>query len=251
WKALLLRSRQLDFDSVATGHYARVEKDGSGRFLLRRARDPKKDQTYVLYALTQEELARTVFPLGDMTKEEVRKIAGKKRFINAQKEDSQDICFVADGDYGTFIETYTGKKHPPGNIMDGEGKVLGRHRGIIRYTIGQRRGLGVALNYPAYVCAKSAGHNTVTLGPESSLYSRAFTAADINLIALRRIEKPMRVTVKTRYLSKETDAVVEQTDGASIRVELAEPLRAVTPGQAAVLYDGEYVIGGGTINAVM
>ncbi|MDR1286496.1 MAG: tRNA 2-thiouridine(34) synthase MnmA [Treponema sp.] len=248
WKALLLRSRQLDFDSIATGHYARVEKDGNGRALLRRSKDPKKDQTYVLYALTQEELAHTVFPLGDMTKEEARKIALEKNFVNAKKEDSQDICFVSGGGYGTFIETYTGKKYPRGDIVDAGGKVLGSHRGIVRYTIGQRRRLGVALNYPAYVCAKSAERNTVTLGPESSLYSKAFTASDINLIAVNRIERPMRVTVKTRYLSKEAGAVAEQTGDNSLRVELDEPERALTPGQAAVLYDGEYVIGGGTID---
>jgi tRNA-specific 2-thiouridylase len=250
WKALVLRARQLEFDIVATGHYARVEKDRGGRFLLKKARDSKKDQTYVLYPLTQEELAVTAFPLGDMTKEEVRTIAGEKNFINAKKGDSQDICFVPGGNYGTFIETYRGKKSAEGNIVDGEGRILGRHRGLIRYTLGQRRGLGVACNYPVYVSAKSVAENTVTLGPERSLYSKALTAGNINLIAVERMEKPMRLSVKTRYLSQEAAAVAEQTGGDSIRVEFDEAQRAVTPGQAAVFYDGEYVIGGGTIETV-
>jgi tRNA-specific 2-thiouridylase len=251
WKALVLRARQLEFDIVATGHYARIEKSSGGRFLLKKARDPKKDQTYVLYPLTQEELALTAFPLGDMTKEEVRAIAGEKNFINAKKEDSQDICFVPGGDYGTFIETYRGKKSAGGNIVDGEGRILGRHRGLIRYTIGQRRGLGVACNYPVYVSAKSVAENTVTLGPERSLYSKAFTAVNINLITVERIEKPMRLSVKTRYLAREAAATVEEIDGGSIRVEFDEAQRALTAGQAAVFYDGEYVVGGGTIEKVM
>jgi tRNA-specific 2-thiouridylase len=245
---LLLRARQLDFDYLVTGHYARVERDNaSGRFLLRKSVDEKKDQSYVLYCLTQEQLERARFPLGGLTKTEARKIAEEKQLINAAKGDSQDICFVPDGDYGGFIERRTGKTYPPGDIIDREGTVLGRHRGLIRYTIGQRRGLGVAANVPIYVAAKSVAHNTVTLGPDSSLYGTSLVARDINLIACERIERPLRVTVKTRYLQTEEPATVEQTGDDSLRVDFDRPQRAITPGQAAVLYDGDMVVGGGTI----
>jgi len=245
---LLLRAQQLDFEYLVSGHYARVERDSAaGRFLLKKSIDEKKDQSYVLYCLTQQQLAHTRFPLGGLTKSDVRKIAEEKNFINAAKGESQDICFVPDGDYGNFIERYTGKTWPPGDIIDLEGKIIGRHRGVIRYTIGQRRGLGVAANTPVYVAAKSAAENTVTLGPESSLYRSSLDAADINLIACARIEKPMRVAVKTRYLQIEQPALVEQTGDDSLHIEFEKPQRAITPGQAAVMYDGDIVVGGGTI----
>jgi tRNA-specific 2-thiouridylase len=245
---LLLRAKQLDFDYLVTGHYARIEQDASGgRFLLKKARDAKKDQSYVLYCLTQDQLRQTLFPLGDLTKAQVREIAGAKDFINAEKGDSQDICFVPDRDYGAFIEQYTGRTWPPGGIVSTEGKTLGKHRGIIRYTIGQRRGLGVAANEPLYVAAKSAADNTVTLGPESSLYSKSLTVDGLNLITGPRLEKPLRVTVKTRYLQAEQAALVEQTGEDTARIDFDAPQRALTPGQAAVFYDGDYVVGGGTI----
>jgi tRNA-specific 2-thiouridylase len=238
----------LDFDCLVTGHYARVEKDSlSGRFLLRKSLDNRKDQSYVLYSLSQEQLGRSIFPLGELSKTEVRKIAGEKNFINAAKGESQDICFVPGGDYGDFIETYAGKTWPPGDIIDAEGKALGRHRGIIRYTIGQRRGLGIAANTPVYVTAKSIQDNTVTLGPESALYGKGLNAKDINLIACGRLEKPVRVKVKTRYLQDEQPALAEQTGEDSLHIEFDRPQRAVTPGQAAVMYDGDIVVGGGTI----
>jgi len=245
---LLLRAQQLDFECLASGHYARVEYDSiSNRFLLRKSRDEKKDQSYVLYCLTQQQLAHTRFPLGELTKSEVRKIAEEKNFINATKSESQDICFVPDGDYGNFIEHYTGKTWPPGDIIDRDGKIIGRHRGLIRYTIGQRRGLGVAANTPLYVAAKSPAENTVTLGPDSSLYRTNLDAADINLIACTSIEKPLRVTVKTRYLQTEQPARVEQTSSDTLHIEFDKPQRAITSGQAAVIYDGDIVVGGGTI----
>jgi tRNA-specific 2-thiouridylase len=246
---LLERARQLDFDTIATGHYARIERDGpNGRFLLKRALDTKKDQTYVLYAMTQDQLAHTKFPLGDLTKPQVRDIAEAQGFVNARKHDSQDICFVPDRNYGGFIEQYTSTVAPAGNIIDEEGRVLGTHRGIIRYTIGQRRGLGIAMNDPVYVKAKSAADNTVTLGPEESLYAKSLTANDLNLIAYARLDRPLRVTVKTRYLQKEQWATVEQTEPDTLRVDFDEPQRAITPGQAVVLYDGDVVVGGATIN---
>jgi tRNA-specific 2-thiouridylase len=245
---LLLRARQLDFDCLVTGHYVRLERDSaSGRFLLKKSLDDKKDQSYVLYCLTQEQLAHSRFPLGELSKQQVRKKAEEKELINAAKNESQDICFVPGGDYGDFIESYTGKTWPPGDIIDLDGKALGKHRGIIRYTIGQRRGLGVAANRPVYVAAKSTLDNTVTLGPESSLYRKSLDAAGINLIACAGIKTPLRVRAKTRYLQTEQPAVAEQTGEDSLHVEFEKPQRAVTPGQAVVLYDGDIVVGGGTI----
>jgi tRNA-specific 2-thiouridylase len=245
---LLLRARQLDFDVLVTGHYARVAQDASsGRFLLKTALDEKKDQSYVLYCLTQQQLGRAHFPLGELSKNDVRRIAEERKFVNAAKSESQDICFVHDGDYGNFIEGYTGKTYPEGDIIDMEGKVIGRHRGIIRYTIGQRRGLGVAANAPVYVAAKSTADNTVTLGPASALFSKSLIAKDINLIACADLKKPMRVMVKTRYLQAAQSAVAEQTGEDSLRIEFDAPQRAITAGQAAVMYDGDIVVGGGTI----
>jgi tRNA-specific 2-thiouridylase len=247
---LLERARQLDFDTIVTGHYARIERDGpEGRFLLKKSADPGKDQSYVLYAMTQDQLAHTLFPLGGMTKDRTREIAEAQGFVNARKRDSQDICFVPDRDYGSFIERHTGKQAPPGDIVDEAGRILGRHRGIIRYTVGQRRGLGIALNEPVYVKAKSAADNTVTLGPETSLYAKSLIACDLNLIIRDRLEKPLRAAVKTRYAQQEQKATVEQTGEDTLRVEFDEPQRAVTPGQAVVFYDGDIVAGGGVIAA--
>ena len=245
---LLLRARQLDFDFLVTGHYARVSQDSSsGRFLLQKALDENKDQSYVLYCLTQQQLERARFPLGGLSKNEVRKIAEDRKFVNAAKGESQDICFVPDGDYGKFIEEYTGKTYPHGDIIDLEGKIIGRHRGIIRYTIGQRRGLGVAANVPVYVASKSIADNTVTLGTDDALFSKSLTANNINLIACADLKRPMRVMVKTRYLQTAQSAVAEQTGEDSLRIEFDAPQRAITAGQAAVMYDGDIVVGGGTI----
>jgi tRNA-specific 2-thiouridylase len=245
---LLLRTLQLDFDFLVTGHYARTMRDtASGRHLLLKALDEKKDQSYVLYCLTQRQLERACFPLGELSKDEVRKIATEKKLGNAAKSESQDICFVPDGDYGNFIEKYTGKIYPHGDIIDTEGKTIGRHKGIIRYTIGQRRGLGVAANVPVYVTAKSATNNTVTLGTDDSLFSKSLSAKNINLITCADIKKPMRVTVKTRYLQTAQSAIAEQTGEDTLHIEFDSTQRAITPGQAAVMYDGNIVVGGGTI----
>jgi len=234
------------YDLLATGHYARIEKSGS-RWLLRKAADGKKDQSYVLFSLGQETLAQVSFPLGNLSKNEVREIAEARGLVNAAKRDSQDICFVPDGDYGNFIEQYMGKSYPPGDILDPGGKVIGRHAGMIRYTLGQRRGLGVAVNQPVYVSAKDPVRNTITLGPEHTLYSKTLCADRINLVACESIDKPMRVKVKTRYLQQEHSAWVVQTAADEIRIEFDEAQRALTPGQAAVLYDGDIVVGGGII----
>jgi tRNA-specific 2-thiouridylase len=244
----MLRAHQLDFDFFASGHYAVVEQDAiSGRYLLRKALDEKKDQSYVLYGLGQQQLSCVRFPLGLLSKQQVRKIAEDRHVANHAKAESQDICFVSNGEYGDFIEAYTGKSFPPGDIVDTGGKPLGRHRGIIRYTIGQRRGLGVASGSPLYVAAKSVADNTVTLGPDSSLYSKTLTARDINLIACARLDKALRVTVKTRYLQTAQSALAEQTSEDELHIEFDSPQRAITPGQSAVMYDGDIVVGGGII----
>ena len=242
-------AQQCNFDLLVTGHYARITQDAAGgRFLLQKALDNKKDQSYVLYCLTQQQLQKACFPLGGLSKNEVRKIAEEKKFVNAAKSESQDICFVPDGDYGNFIEEYTGKKYPPGDIIDMEGRIIGRHRGIIRYTIGQRRGLGVAANVPVYVTSKSAADNTVTLGSDSALFSKSLVAKNINLIACANIKKPMSVMVKTRYLQDAQNAIAEQIGDDSLHIEFEKPQRAITSGQAAVMYDGDIVVGGGTIS---
>jgi tRNA-specific 2-thiouridylase len=246
FEKLLRRAAQIEFDYIATGHYARIEQGGE-RFLLKKAQDAKKDQSYVLYTMTQDQLAHSLFPLGDLTKEEVREIAAAQGFVNARKRDSQDICFAPDGDYAGFIEQYTGETALPGNVVDEAGKILGTHRGLIRYTIGQRRGLGLSFPEPRYVAAKSAADNTLTVGKETSLYARGLIAEDINLIALPDLSKPVRVKVKTRYLQNGQPATAEQTAPNQLRIDFDKPQRAITTGQAAVLYDGEFVVGGGTI----
>lgn len=239
---------ELDFDCVATGHYARIERDAaSGRYLLRKARDASKDQSYVLYALTQDQLARAAFPLGELSKAEVRKIAEFHGFRNARKRDSQDICFVPEGSYADFIERSAGHPFPPGNFIDRQGHILGRHEGIIHYTVGQRKGLGLALGKPMYVARIDPVRNEVVLGEDAELYTRKLTARDINLIAVPRLDRPLRVKAKIRYRQSEQWAIAVQTGEDELEVTFDEPQRAVTPGQAVVLYDGDFVIGGGTI----
>ena len=245
---LYLRAKELSYDYVVTGHYARIEKDdSSGRYLLKKALDADKDQSYVLYALTQEQLAHTIFPLGGLTKPEVREIAEAHGFINAHKQDSQDICFVQNGSYADFIEEHTGKSYPCGDFIDRDGNILGCHRGVIRYTVGQRKGLGISFSKPMYVCAVDPTENTVTLGKESELYSQALTAKDINLISVPTIDKPLRLKAKVRYRQPEQWATVTQTDADTLKIQFDEPQRAVTKGQAVVLYDGDTVVGGATI----
>lgn len=248
FRQLLTRAELMDCDHIATGHYARVEFDSnSGRWLLKKAADRHKDQTYVLASLTQEQLSHTLLPLGGLTKPEVRAIAEAQGFLNADKPDSQDICFVPDGDYARFIEEYTGKKSLPGDFIDSGGKVIGRHKGIIRYTLGQRKGLGVSMGRPIFVSRIDPERNTVTLGDEPELFSRGLTARDINLIALPKIDSPLRVTAKIRYSHKEASAILSQTGEDELHLEFDEPQRAITRGQAVVIYSDEVVIGSGTI----
>lgn len=245
---LLQVAADMGCDKLATGHYAQIEKNAGGRMLLKTARDPSKDQTYVLWTLTQEQLAHTVFPLGELLKSQVRELALSHGFENAQKKDSQDVCFVPDGDYVAFIERYTQKKYPKGLFLDINGNTLGEHQGMIRYTIGQRKGLGIAFGEPTYVCSKDARQNTVTLGKNEDLFERDLTASKINLIALPTLDRPMRVQAKIRYRAAAADAWVEQLDKDRVRVRFDEPQRAISPGQSLVLYDGSIVLGGGIID---
>ena len=246
---LLKRALELEHDYVATGHYARNEFDeSSGRFLLKKGVDEAKDQSYVLYMLTQFQLAHTLFPLGKLRKTEVRTIAGELGFVNAKKHDSQDICFVPDGDYASFIEKSLDKTFPYGDFVDRDGNVLGTHKGIIRYTIGQRRGLGLSLKAPLYVLEKDPENNRVVLAPEEYLFSKSLYASDINLIAAEKLERPLRVKAKVRYKQGEQWATAEQTDDNRLHVEFDFPQRAFARGQAVVLYDGDVVVGGGTID---
>lgn len=240
---------ELGCDYVATGHYARVEFDErSGRYLLKKALNTAKDQSYVLYFLTQEQLAHIKLPLGEFSdKTEVRKIAEKNGLLNAHKSESQDICFIPDGDYARFIREYTGKDYPQGSFIL-HGEPIGLHNGVISYTIGQRKGLGIAYSEPLYVCGKSAADNTVTLGTLSELNSGELTLRNFNLISLPEPPaQPLRVGVRTRYHSEEAPALAYFNEDGTVTVRFDEPRRAIAPGQAAVLYDGDIVVGGGTI----
>lgn len=246
--AMLEKMHALGLDLLVTGHYARVEYDcAADRYLLKKALDPSKDQTYVLYSLTQAQLRHVRMPLGGFTKPEIRRIAESRGLISARKKESQDICFVPDGDYAGFIRDFTGHDSLPGDFADTAGNVLGTHRGIIHYTIGQRRGLGIAAGHPLYVCGIDPEENRVILGEGEALYTDSLTAADVNLIAVPEMREPRRVLAKIRYRHREQPATA-YIDGAGIlHVQFDEPQRAVTPGQAVVLYDGDTVLGGGTI----
>lgn len=247
FEQLLKLALERGYDAIATGHYARIEKAESGRYILKKALDLSKDQSYVLYSLTQHQLAHTLFPLGEMTKNDARALAEKIGFINARKHDSQDICFIPDGDYASFIERTTGETFEKGDFIDRDGKILGTHNGIINYTIGQRKGLGIALGEPMYVVEKNIENNTVTLARNSDLFATTLTANRINLISCADIPSPMRVKAKIRYNQQEQPATVEQIGVDRIKVIFDEPQRAITRGQSVVLYDGDTVVGGGII----
>lgn len=245
--ALLDFARKKGYSGLATGHYARTEISPSGRALLRCAADPTKDQTYMLYTLSQEVLHAVEFPLGALTKQQAREIAAELKFPMAHKKDSQDICFVPDGDYAAVIERLTGKPPQAGNFLSLTGEVLGRHKGQLHYTIGQRKGLGIALGKPAFVIAKSAKDNTVTLGEDSDLFTTRLVAHNINLIPFDTISGAVRLLAKTRYRHAPAPARVEQLDADTLLVEFEAPQRAICPGQSLVLYDNDYVVGGGII----
>lgn len=240
------------FDKVITGHYARiVHCPETGRYLLKKALDESKDQTYFLAGLSQEQLSHIYLPLGSLTKEAVRAIALEQGFVNARKRDSQDICFIPDGDHVGFMERYRDASYPEGDYLDLDGNIIGRHQGAAGYTIGQRKGLGIALGAPAYVCAKDMERNTVTLGPNEALFKKALRATDWNWLPFPTLLDPIRVLAKVRYRHTPQWATVYPEDGGDARVEFDEAQRAITPGQAVVLYDGDTVIGSGTITDVL
>ena len=247
FEALLKMAMDRGFDAVATGHYAKIERAENGRFLLKKASDLTKDQSYVLYSLTQDQLSHTIFPLGNMSKSNARDLAEKMGFVNARKHDSQDICFIPDGNYVSFIQNITDEIFKKGNFVDVNGKILGTHDGIIKYTIGQRKGLGLALGEPMYVKEKNLDDNTIVLARNNELFSTTLTATNINLISCESIVGPIRVNAKIRYNQKEQPATVEQIDSNRIKVIFDEPQRAITRGQSVVLYDGDIVVGGGII----
>ena len=248
---LLHRARELGCDYIATGHYVQVGREETGRCTLSKAADPAKDQSYVLYALTQVQLARTMFPLGELTKPEVRAIAEEQGFRNAHKAESQDICFVPDGDYLAFLERRRGCPYETGAILTPDGTRVGTHKGAAGYTIGQRKGLGVALREPMYVVTKDMAANTVTLGPQEMLMAPNCTVADWNWVWPQRCpqDEPLACAVKTHYRQREQAARLTALPDGRVRVDFDEPQRAMTPGQAAVAYVGDQVVGGGTIES--
>lgn len=244
---LYQRAKELGCDKIVTGHYARIEEK-DGVFYLKKALDETKDQSYVLYSLTQDNLAHTLFPLGDLTKSQVRRIAEENGFVNARKPDSQDICFVPDGNYARVIEEVTHKTYPPGPFLSLTGEVLGEHRGIIRYTVGQRKGLGVSGGNPLYVVRVDPEKNAVILGKNEDLFRTVFFCRDLSW-TISAPDAPMEACVKTRYRQKEVPARITPLESGKVKVETSVPLRAITPGQAAVFYQEDTVLGGGIIEA--
>ena len=247
WESLLTRSLSIGADYIATGHYARIDQLENGRYAIRRSATLAKDQTYALYNLTQEQLKRTLMPVGQYSKDEIRKIAEKIGLLVANKPDSQDICFVPDGDYAAYIEENAGVKIPEGNFVTLDGKVLGKHKGIIHYTVGQRKGLGLSLGYPAFVLEIRPETNEVVIGTNEDSMTTTLKANRVNFMSVEDLPEPKRVFAKIRYNHKGAWCTVEKTGEDEITCTFEEPQRAVTPGQAVVLYDGEYVLGGGTI----
>jgi len=248
FEKLYRRAKEAGYEYVVTGHYARIEyNEATGRYELKKAADSNKDQSYVLYSMTQEQLAHTLFPLGGLTKPEVRKIASEHGFINANKHESQDICFVQGGKYTDFIKNYTGKDYPPGDFTDTSGNILGRHKGIIGYTVGQHKGLGLITKEPMYVKKICQEKNTVVLCTAAELYTSELIADNVNLISVEKITEPIRISAKIRYRHDEQPAVAHQLEDGRLHIKFDAPQRAVTPGQAVVLYDGDTVVGGGAI----
>ncbi len=245
---LIEKAQELGCDTIATGHYAEVIFDETtGEYMLKKGADLSKDQSYVLYPLTQNELAKTVFPLGKYTKAQIREIAEENGFVNSRKKESQDICFVPDGDYASFIESRMSEPCRKGKFVLQNGEVLGEHGGIIRYTIGQRKGLGISYSVPLFVCDKNPKTNEVVLTTGDALFTREVFAKDANIISPKGLEKGQRVFARTRYNMKEQPAVAELISDDTIRLVFDEPQRAAAPGQSLVLYDGDFVIGGGII----
>ncbi|MCQ2381751.1 MAG: tRNA 2-thiouridine(34) synthase MnmA [Clostridia bacterium] len=240
------RAKVLGCDYIVTGHYARIEKVGE-RYFLKKAVDLTKDQSYVLYHLTEEQLSHTMFPLGELNKSEVREIARVNGFVNADKSESQDICFVPNGDYAQVIEHFTGKTYPCGDFIDKTGKVLGQHRGIIHYTVGQRKGLAISADRRLYVCSICPEKNTVCLCDRDELLQKEAIAQEFHWINGLPQESKFSCQVKIRYNQKEQPAQIEILSADKVKIIFEQPQRAVTPGQAAVLYQEDIVLGGGIL----
>lgn len=240
------RAKTLGCDYIVTGHYARIHEE-NGKYRLLKALDDTKDQSYVLYQMTQEELAHTKFPLGELKKTETRKLAEDNDLINANKPDSQDICFVPDGDYVAALKRFTGKEYEPGDFVDKEGNVLGKHKGIVAYTIGQRKGLDISSTKPLFVCKLDTEKNQVILGDNEDLFSKDVEVGNVNWISGEAPTEPVACSVKLRYRMKEQPAMAYPQADGTVHIEFEEPQRAKTPGQSAVFYDGDVVLGGGII----
>ena len=241
------KAKELGCNYIATGHYARICQLENGRYAIRNSVTAKKDQTYALYNLTQHQLEHTIMPIGDYTKEQVRKIAEDNNLMVAHKPDSMEICFVPDNDYAGYIEKTTQYKSVPGNFVDVNGNVIGRHNGIIHYTVGQRKGLGLAMGHPVFVVAIRPETNEVVIGENSDVFSKTLYAKNVNFMSIEKLEGSMRATGKIRYSHGGAECTVRMIDDDTLECTFDEPQRAVTPGQALVLYDGEYVLGGGVI----
>ena len=249
WESLLKRSLDIGAEYIATGHYARVERLSNGRYAIRNSATAAKDQTYALYNLTQDQLSKTLMPVGEYTKDQIRAMADEIGLLVAHKPDSQDICFVSDGDYASYIEENSDAKITPGNFVLSDGTVVGKHKGIIHYTVGQRKGLGLSLGHPVFVLEIRPETNEVVVGSNEESMSRYVRADQVNFMTVEDLTEPKRVWAKIRYNHRGAWCTVEKTGEDEILCTFEEPQRAITPGQAVVLYDGEYVLGGGTIIA--
>ena len=247
WESLLKRSLEIGADYIATGHYARVEQLPNGRYAIRNSVTAKKDQTYALYNLTQEQLARTLMPVGAYTKDEIRKIAEEVGLLVAHKKDSQEICFVPDNDYAGFIKNSTGKTIPKGNFVLADGKVIGEHQGIIHYTIGQRKGLTLSMGHPVFVTKIRPDSNEVVIGENEDLFVNTLICDRVNFMAMEGLDGEVRLKAKIRYNHPGAECVISPAEDGKVRVTFDQPQRAITPGQAVVFYQGEYVAGGGII----
>ncbi len=247
WESLYHRARVIGADGIATGHYSRIVKLENGRYALQKSITDAKDQTYALYNLTQEQLAHTLMPVGAYSKEEIRKLAEEIGLLVANKPDSMEICFVPDNDYAGFIKQYTGKEFSEGNFVNTAGEVVGKHKGIIHYTVGQRKGLGIALGARTFVKEIRPETNEVVLASNEELFSDVLYAGRINFMSIETLQQPMEVMAKIRYNHKGAKATIELVEEDVVKVTFAEPQRAITPGQAVVWYDGDIVVGGGTI----
>lgn len=248
WESLLQRSLEIGADYIATGHYARIDQLPNGRFAIRNSVTAAKDQTYALYNLTQDQLSKTLMPVGAYTKEQIRELAGELNLPVAHKPDSQDICFVPDNDYAGFIERESGRKVPgPGNFVDKEGRILGRHKGITHYTIGQRRGLDLPMGERVFVTGIRPETNEVVVGKNEDIMVTDVYCDRVNFMSVADIDGPTRVKAKIRYNHGGEYCILEKQENGIVKCTFEKPVRAATPGQAAVFYDGEYVVGGGTI----